>query len=55
MAKGEMLVAHTKSMVNMARMWEASRKAKDSVATEQKELHFKMANLEKACKLGVVT
>lgn len=44
----------------MARMWEASRKAKDSVATiveitKQKELHFKMANLDKACKLGVVT
>lgn len=45
----------------MARMWEASSKAMDLLlatkvkVNEQKELQFKIANLEKARDLGVIT
>lgn len=59
--KGEMLGAQSKSMISMARMWEANSKARDSLlasvvkVNEQKDLQFKIANLEKARDLGVIT
>ena len=43
----------------MARMWEANSESRDSLfvprvkISEQKELHFKATNLEKALGLGV--
>ena len=44
----------------MARMWEASCEARDSLLvgrikiSEQKDPHFKIANMEKTCNLGII-
>lgn len=61
MMEGDMLGAQSKSMISMARMWEASSKARDSLLasrakiSERKELHFEIANVEKARDSGVIT
>jgi hypothetical protein len=61
MTKGGMLGARSKSMVSMTRMWEASSESRDSLfvprvkISEQKELHFKIANLKKPHDLGIIS
>lgn len=60
MTKKKVLGAQSLSMVSMARMWESSRHSWDSLLTtcvkipKQKEVHFKIANLE-IRDIGVIT